>query len=289
MSEATISGGISEAGGDASPPPPSRGGCGVGTVFFAVVLSAVASGALVVGSPYWTPLTQKYIELPNPLKKVEAETTRLGRGISDLDGKVNGIAADTAMLKELVGASSSAASGLRAAMLALAGSQLRMRLATGDSYEMELGAVRAAAGDDPDVKTLLESIAPNATAGIPPRSVLREAFPGTVAAVVAAEAESATEKAGSWYDSISALIGQLGYVTQINEAPQGSVHQVIRQARARLSVGDLAGAAEELGNLPQPRVAEADDWLKAAKARVVADKADSQLLTLSLARLGAAK
>lgn len=272
----------------AQPAPPARSGGG-GAVFFAVVLSLLASGALVVGSPYWTPLADKYIKLPNPLKQLAGETARLDRAVIELDGRVAAATAENGKLKDAVAAAGGAVSGVKAATLALAGAQLRARLASGEAYDVELAAVRAVAGDDAEVKAVLATLAPHATLGAPTRAVVRDGFSRAVAAVVAAEAESAAKSAAGWYESVTALFGQLGYVMQVNPAPEGSVHAVARQARARLAAGDLAGAAQELSTLPEPRAPEAEEWLASAQARVAADKADGALATLILARLGASK
>lgn len=270
----------------APPPAPSSGG---GAVFFAVFLSVAASGAMVVGSPYWTPFTEKIIELPNPLKRVEQETARLTRAVADLDGKAAAAGADSAKLKEQVAATGAASAGVKAATLALAGSQLRARLAAGEPFEFELAAVRAVAKGDAEINGLLDSVGKFAASGAQTRAALREAFPRTVAAVVSAEAETAAKSAAGWLGGLSALADQLGYVMQVKAPPEGGVHAAVRQARARLSAGDIVGAADELAALPAPRAAEADEWLEAARARAAADKVDGALTTLILARLAASK
>jgi hypothetical protein len=277
----------------AAPAPVVSSGGGGGAVFFAVFLSVAASGAMVVGSPYWTPfvekVAEKIIELPNPLKRVEQETARLARAVADLDGKAAATGADSAKLKEQVSATVTASAGVKAATLALAGSQLRARLTSGEPFEFELAAVRAVAKGDAEINGLLDSVAKFASSGAHTRAALRETFPRTVAAVVAAEAETAAKSAAGWLGGLSALADQLGYVMQVKTAPEGGVHATVRQARARLSAGDIVGAADELATLPAPRAAEADEWLEAARGRAAADKADGALTTLILARLAASK
>jgi hypothetical protein len=273
----------------AAPAPVAPSGGGGGAVFFAVFLSVAASGAMVVGSPYWTPFVEKVAELPNPLKRVEQETVRLVRAVADLDGKAAAASADAAKLKEQVAATGAASAGVKAATLALAGSQLRARLTSGEPFEFELAAVRAVAKGDAEINGLLDSVAKFAASGAHTRAALRETFPRTVAAVVAGEAETAAKSAAGWLGGLSALADQLGYVMQVKTPPEGGVHATVRQARARLSAGDIVGAADELATLPTPRATEADEWLEAARARAAADKADGTLTTLILARLAASK
>lgn len=258
---------------------------GGGAVFFAVLLSTVAAGAMVVGSPYWTPYAEKYIRAPNPLKALQGETAKLGQAVADLDAKSNAAASETAKLKEQTAALASA----RIAAVAMANTQLRARIASGDSYEYELAALRIAAKGDAELKPLIDSLEPYAASGAPTRVALRESFPHAVAAVVATEAETAAKSAAGWFGGFGALVGQLGYVLQVTTPPEGGVHSTVRQARVRLSAGDLAGAVDEMSNLPEPRVIEASTWIAAAKARLIADKADTGLTTIILGRLTSIK
>lgn len=277
----------------ASQPAAQKSGGGGGAVFFAVFLSLTASGALVVGSPYWTPFVEKYakniVELPNPLKAVQAEVARLAGAVAGVEGKTAALAADSAKLKEQTAAATGASAGVKAATLALAGGQLRAKLAAGEPFQYELAAVRAVAKGDAEVAALLDGVAPLASTGVPTKATLRDAFPTAVAAVVAAEAEGAAKSAAGWFGGVTALVNQLGYVLQVSPAPEGGAHAIARQARARLAAGDLAGAVDEFSALPEPRPADAEDWLAAAKVRVAADKADGALTTLILSRLAAAK
>lgn len=284
---------VEEASAIQTAAPAPVASSGGGAVFFAVFLSVAASGAMVVGSPYWTPfvekVAEKIIDLPNPLKRVEQETARLVRAVADLDGKAAAASADSAKLKEQVATTGAASAGVKAATLALAGSQLRARLSSGEPFEFELAAVRAVSKGDAEINGLLDSVAKFAASGAHTRAALRETFPRTVAAVVAAEAETAAKSAAGWLGGLSALADQLGYVMQVKTPPEGGVHATVRQARARLSAGDIVGAADELATLPAPRATEADEWLEAARARAAADKADGTLTTLILARLAASK
>lgn len=272
---------------------PAQKSGGGGAVFFAVFLSVAASGALVVGSPYWTPFVEKYakniVELPNPLKAVQAEVGRLAGAVAAVEGKTAALAADSAKLKDQTAAATGASAGVKAATLALAGGQLRAKLAAGEPFQYELAAVRAVAKGDAEVTALLDGVAPLASTGVPTKATLRDAFPAAVAAVVAAEAEGAAKSAAGWFGGVTALVNQLGYVLQVSPAPEGGVHAIARQSRARLAAGDLAGAVDEFSALPEPRAADAEDWLAAAKVRVAADKADGALTTLILSRLAAAK
>lgn len=286
MSESTESV-VENAAAENKPEAPAKtksGGCGA--VFFAVFLSVAASGALVVGSPYWTPYAETYAGIPGPLKGVENENARLGRAVADLETKSAAVVAEQGKLKEQTAA---AVGGVRAASLALANAQLRAKLASGESFEYELAVVAAAAKGDAEVAPLLASLEPFAAAGAPTKAALRESFPLAVGAVVAAEAETAAKSANGWLGSLSALAGQLGYVLQVTTAPEGGVHAMVRQARVRLSAGDLAGAVDELSTLPEPRAQDAALWIDGAKARIAADKADGALTTLILARLTASK
>lgn len=290
--EAAASEAAKPAAAEPTARPVEKSGGG-GAVFFAVFLSVAASGALVVGSPYWTPFAEKYAEkiitLPNPLKAVQAELARLSGAVAAADAKTAALATESAKLKEQTSAATGASAGVKAATLALAGGQLRTKLAAGETFQFELAAVRAVAKGDAEVNALLDGVAPLASVGVPTRAVLRDGFPAAVAAVVAAEAEGAAKSAAGWFGGVSALVNQLGYVLHVTPAPEGGVHAVARQARARLAAGDLAGAVEEFSALPEPRPADADEWLTAAKARVAADKADGALTTLILSRLNAAK
>lgn len=262
---------------------------GAGTVIAAVFLSVLASGAAVVTAPFWQPAVSRLAALPDPVRRLAADHTSLARAHGDLEQRVAALTEQVGTLSGTVQGNTASVTNLRTATLALTVGELRNALRRDDPFEVELAAVRAAAGDDGDVIAAIDELAPFAAAGAASRSDVRRTFATAAATAVhaALEAQPAAEDADGWQvsmASMTSMLTQFRYFVRLDTPPTDSPYAVAQRARTALAADDLAGAVAEFGSLPTAGEPTAAEWLSAARARVAADRAAATLASLMLSR-----
>lgn len=272
-----------ESAAPAAPAPARRGGAG--TVFFSLTLSILASAAVVVAAPYWTPTLTKMVKLRDPVRQLEVQTAQ---ALTESNARVAALTEKVGALAGTVEGSTGVTGDLRSATLVLAVGELRNALRRNGPFEVELATVRGIAGKDAEVEKVLAAIEPFSAAGIPSRAQLRADFPRAAAAAVSAapgKAPAAAKEAGAWYAPVASAWTQIRYFVRLEAPPSDSAYAVAQRARAKLGDDDLAGAVEELLTLPGQQDPATSDWVSQAQARVAADTGAAALTTLALSRV----
>jgi uroporphyrinogen-III synthase len=175
----------------------------------------------------------------------------------------------------------------------LAVGRLGAALNEGRPYEAELATLQKLAAADPALAVAtpaLETLAAHAAEGAPGEIALAARFPDVARAIVQAAQQEGigaeTEQAG-WFDRLIGRLSELVTVRPVGEDVEGDGPAArVARAEARLAVGDLAGAVDELDQLAGAPAAAAADWLAAAKARLAVLPAFQSLDALALERLG---
>lgn len=157
--------------------------------------------------------------------------------------------------------------------IALAARNLRDALFNAAPFATEIAALKDVAGEAPAVVAALGSIEPLAATGIATRNDLFARLSDTITAAVTADRQP---KNDSWIDR---TVGKLtGFVTVRRVDGKGTGTDAIL-ARAEMAArrGDLTTTVKEISALSGPGAKAVDGWLKAAKARLAADRARNDL------------
>jgi hypothetical protein len=235
------------------------------------------------------------------LAAVRTEAGRLGQRIDGLRGEVEermagaARAADfapmakrlAALEQELQGYVKDDA-GRRAdagrVVVALELAALRRAVDRGDSYTAELGAVKAAAGD----QLKLTALERHMREGVAPVRELDKSFRGVANAMLDAEADHSDATL------VERLISSARSIVRVRKTGHStddvSAEAVIGRVEAALKEGRLAEVIEQGKRLPPKAALAAEEWLKRVEARHSVDKAMADVeakLKASLAPAGA--
>lgn len=166
----------------------------------------------------------------------------------------------------------------------LAVGQLREALRSSGPFAGDLDALRAIAGGDPEIQTVLAGLVPRAEVGIPTLAQLKRRFPRVADAAVRA---AASPEGGSWLDPALSWLGGLVTVRRVGgDVPGEEVDAVVARAEAELEAGDLRAAIAEVERLTGPAAAKTAGWLADARARLEAERGLKALTARALIRLG---
>lgn len=206
------------------------------------------------------------------LKRTSADAAAVLR-LADRVEKVEG------EMRELQARRSSAAS------LMLAVGQLREALAKAMPFDAELRAVRALAPQDGEVAQALDALKPRAVSGIPTLPTLTSRFHALVPEIIRAQA--LPDEHGWWRQTLDRMATLVTIRREDGDAAGDTPAAVVARAEARLAEGDLAGAVFEADKLNGGPAEAAAPWLADGRARLVADKAVSELAAHVVAQVGA--
>lgn len=177
----------------------------------------------------------------------------------------------------------------RAEARLLAVARLAAKLATEERYAAELAAARALSAEDAEIMAVLEAIAPYQRDETEVATALIERFETLAPRIVQAGIARAGD---SWVDdTLFNLSGLISVRRAPREGIEGdNVDAAVARAQFRLQQGDLAGAVAELEPLSlREDQAEAwrmvRPWVEDARARVLLDRAATQLTDLATRRL----
>jgi hypothetical protein len=122
-----------------------------------------------------------------------------------------------------------------------------------------------------------------ASGGAPTRAGLAEAYPGVAARARAAlSADGGGEALGGFRNALDRFFGRPA------PEPRGlSPESVLARAEARVAAGDLAGAADVLGNLPPIARAAAQPWIADVRRRLEIDRRLAAVRLLALGQFAA--
>ncbi|PIW26433.1 MAG: hypothetical protein COW30_15310 [Rhodospirillales bacterium CG15_BIG_FIL_POST_REV_8_21_14_020_66_15] len=203
-------------------------------------------------------------ELKSALETMAARLKRLER---ETDGKDAGDAA------------------ARAIVLAVA--QLRDALREGRPFAADLEALKAIADGRPAIAQSVSALAPQAAHGVPSLAVLRTRFASLAGPIVTA---AGAADGDGWLAEAAAKLASLVTVRRVGDAaPEGSVDALVARVDALLAAGDLSSAVETLKLLTGKAGEVVAPWLKAAEARLAAEKAVANLHVHALSLLAPAK
>lgn len=223
-----------------------------------------------------------------PAKLVE-ELETLGRQVADLKRT----SADAAAVLRLADRVEKVEAGFRemqarrssAAALLLAVGQLREALAAAMPFDSELRSLKALAGADPEVATVVETLKVRAVTGIPTLPMLTARLNAQAPVII--RAQVLPDNQGWWRQTLDRLASLVTIEREDGNVAGTSPAAIVARAQAALATGDLAGAVVELEGLEGGPAEQAAPWIGDAKARLAAGKAVSGLTAHVVAAIGA--
>ena len=170
------------------------------------------------------------------------------------------------------GAGTVAASLPGAGALVLAVGNLRQALATDEPFDKALHALKALAGDSPEISAAVTLLAKNASKGLATRAVLAERFEALAGKIVQASRE-VEEK--DWLDRAANRLSKLVSWRWVDgKDEEHPIDALVASAEAHLKAGSLKAAIKAVKGLSvnAKAAAVAASWLADAKARLAADR-----------------
>lgn len=214
----------------------------------------------------------------------QAQTKALAETLATLRADMKGIEQRLGEVEGAVTTQSTNASSSEALVLATA--QLFDATRADTSFSAALDALRAVAGDDPEVARVVQLLGPHAAVGIPNLEALRGRFDAMAGDVL--RAKIAPGGTGVW-DRIKVGLARLVTVRRTGVDGGGDpVDGALAAAQSALDKGDLEVAVRALERLQGAPGEAAAAWLGDANARLQVDRAIAQLRTLALTRLQSA-
>jgi hypothetical protein len=238
-------------------------------------LSALAQRVTALEAAARTPANDQTERLAGELSRVKDEVDALRRAMPP-EGIILRLAERAESAEKEV--RQVAAQRASAQALLLVAGQLRDAVNRGDPYQSELRAARLVT--PPEDAPLLDSLAVDATAGIPRKDTLIADFPALANDIV--RSAYVPSDGDLWQRAVAKLTGLISIrrIDGQGNAPAAIVARAERNVRA----GDLAKAADELAALKDRPAELAAKWIKAAKARAAADRTLSELAASAAAQ-----
>lgn len=210
--------------------------------------------------------------------------------LGGLDAKLQELEPQLSALSDQVANMPRGAEQQRAAALIVAIGELRSALASDKGFTAEVAALEDLTRNDdmarPQLKPVLDELAPLAEGGVPTLSQLAAGFPAKEIAR-AGEAELAAEVTDdAWYKRLwSGTVHALAEVFTLRPVGpdvegDGTLARLAR-AEAKLDEGDLSGAVTEIRGLDGLAAEAAAEWLSQAEARLAVERAAAQLADIS--------
>jgi uroporphyrinogen-III synthase len=208
------------------------------------------------------------------LQKIRQQLARLDKLAADLGDRVG-------RLEARLQAEGSAGRTGPALLLSLL--QLREAVEAGRPFAAEYDGFAALVRDQPDLAAAAVPLAAAAQGGVLSRAALGQGLAELADRLRMAEAPPG--EAGWWEEAVSRLRG-LVTVRHIGSSQSGP-EAAVERAQSALAAGDLSGAIAAVGALSGRDAEPAQQWLKAARARLAAEAALTRLQDLLTARLAA--
>lgn len=166
---------------------------------------------------------------------------------------------------------------------ALIAAGLRSAVERAQPFTAQFAAAKAAGID----AELLAPLAPFAGSGVPNPADLFRDLGALIPEML--KASSPAEQDGGYLERLQAHAERLVRIRPAGDRPGDDAATVIGRIERDMARRDLPAVLAELAKLPAPAQAIAEPWRKKALAREAATKASEQLVTVSFAKLGAAK
>jgi hypothetical protein len=154
------------------------------------------------------------------------------------------------------------AGGAGAALVAAAG-QLRSRIESGQAFAIDLQSVASLAGDDADLKAILQNIG-SGEKGLVSLAGLRREFDRIASGLLAAS----TPPADNWLAKVWQRLASMISIRRTGDVAGDDVAALVARAEVRLQAGDLAAAVQELKSLPDTAATVAAPWMQRAEQRL---------------------
>lgn len=174
-------------------------------------------------------------------------------------GELDGLAARLAAIEE-----ADPQGAARAAVLALAATELARTAATSEPFVTELGAFAALAPGN----SFAVSLKAYASEGAPTRKALLLEFASATRAI--SEAERIREGGGVWNWIVNRLTA-LFSIRKVGERDGDDWQSILARAENRIAIEDTSAAADELAKLTGPAAEGAAPWLGRVRARQQVD------------------
>lgn len=221
-------------------------------------------------------------------KAAEAEIGKLSTQVDLLTASIKDNAERIASVEDGVKKSATATAALAKTASAerffLTTLHLRSATQSASPFRAELAAVRAAAGDgNPETEAALKVLAPLAQSGISTITELRDSFSAVVVPRVIAVSSGQKgigDRTKAWVQSI--------FVSRDEPVGGDRNATILALAERSLAKGQLAAAVDQVVLLEDQASLVTTEWLKAASARLLADKAVATLTTQAFDRLAIA-
>ncbi|GEO82800.1 uroporphyrinogen-III synthase [Pararhodospirillum oryzae] len=171
--------------------------------------------------------------------------------------------------------------------LLLSVAQIREAADRGESFLDQLRTVEAIVGDQASFLNAMEPLVPLAPKGVASRAGLRAGFAEMARAVTKA---TAITESDSWVDRTVGALSTVVLVRRTDEAAEQPTPLVLlARAEKQVHENDLAGAKMILEGLEGAAAEAARPWMDAVANRLVAEAALSDLTSLAVAEVGAAR
>jgi len=164
--------------------------------------------------------------------------------------------------------------------------QVREALRSSAPFADDLLQLKKLTADKSDIKKLIAVLEPYMKSGILTLAVLRSRFESVAADIVQKNQKTAGE---GWIaislDRLSSLVS----IRKTGANVKGSdVQSIVARTEGVLKTADLPAAIKSLNTLPENSKAVAADWIRAAKARVTAERAIAVLHVYAVAYMAPA-
>lgn len=196
--------------------------------------------------------------------------------IAGLEGRLAAIAADVVEPRALA--------------LVLALQQMRVAVAAGVPFAVELDLARRLAGGDSALAGPLASLDAQAASGLATADQLRAGFPNVVRALLQASLKA--DASASLADRLRARVAGVVSVRRTDvggEEGGNDIDRALARADAALAMGDLAAVVTALAAYADGSPAEVVEWLMAARARAAAEEVIAQVDATAFAILSRAE
>ena len=165
--------------------------------------------------------------------------------------------------------------GIQALLLVVG--QLRISVDSGQDFGSELAIAKRFT--PAEHAGLLDVLGQYAATGVKPRPILAENFSAAQDAAIAA---NRTAKEGDIWGKVLEQASRLVRIRNTSTEGDGT-EAIVARAEAAVRMNDLDLAVREMSSLPaMPRTA-ADSWIRAAEARIAADRALNSLTNIAIA------
>ena len=221
-------------------------------------------------------LSQSIQDIQSSTAATQGEVERLNGMIKSMTGRLDQVDAVLSQRRQ---------QALRAEALILAVGQLRAALRQSKPFTGEVRALRALAGDDPQIAALMDKVAPVADSGVPTPDDLRTDLDHLAPEIVRS---AVVGDGSSWWRQALYRVESVVTIRRVGTQVAGDkVDAIVARAGAKADGDDLAGALAELQGLTGLTADAAAPWIRDTGQRLLVDGVETDLTRLSIDRVAA--